>query len=163
MDDYEEGVKLLEEKFGGGKDVVIALATVARELGAEGRPRPAVRCVDAYYEDRVFYVTSHSSSNKMREIAENPEVSVAGCSEMFTASAIGENLGWVMDPKNEALRAKLRAAFAPWYESANDERDEGCCILAIRLTEGILNVNHWEKLYRLDFMNRKALLTEGKS
>jgi uncharacterized pyridoxamine 5'-phosphate oxidase family protein len=68
--------------------------------------------VDAYYEDSTFYVTTNAKSNKMQQIAKNPEVSISSCSEMFTASGIGENLGWVLDPKNADLRNKLRTAFA---------------------------------------------------
>ena len=51
MSVYEEGIKLIDEMFGNGKDNLIALATLARELSADGKPRPVVRCVDAYYED----------------------------------------------------------------------------------------------------------------
>lgn len=158
MDDYNEGLRLLDEKLGGGKDNVIALATIDLKLGASGVPRPSVRGVDAYYEDAVFYVTTHAQSNKMRQIAANPEVSIASSTEMFTAEGVGENLGWVLAPSNAELRTKLRAAFAPWYDSANKETDEDCCILAIRLTKGVLNINHWEKLYYLDFVNK----TEGR-
>jgi len=75
MSEYEEGLKLLEEKFGNGKDNAIALATIAREPNAEGKPRPVVRTVDAYYEDAVFYVTTYGKSNKMQQIALNSEVS----------------------------------------------------------------------------------------
>jgi hypothetical protein len=161
MSNYEEGSKLLEEKFGNGKDNVIALATIAHEPNADGTPRPVVRGVDAYYEDSVFYVTTHGRSNKMQQIVKNPEISIASCSEMFTASGIGENLGWVLDPKNADLRNKLRTAFAPWYDSANNEQDENCCILAIRLTKGTLNVNHWEKLYHMDFVNKTDMENGG--
>lgn len=161
MSNYEEGFKLLDEKFGNGKDNVISLATIAREPGTGGMPRPVVRGVDAYYEDGVFYVTTHGKSNKMQQIAKNPEVSIASSSEMFTASGVGENLGWVLDPKNADLRSKLRAAFAPWYDSANNEKDENCCILAIRLTKGTLNINHWEKLYHMDFVNKKDMENGG--
>jgi hypothetical protein len=31
------------------------------------------------------------------------------------------------------------------------------CILAIRLTRGTLNINHWEKLYHMDFVNKKPM------
>jgi hypothetical protein len=48
---YEEGLKLLEEKFGNGKDNVISLSTIAREPNADGSPQPVVRDVDAYYAD----------------------------------------------------------------------------------------------------------------
>lgn len=152
MNRYEEGIKLLEEKFGNGKDNLISVATVAQEAGAGGKPRPAVRNVDACYEDGTFYVVTYAKSNKMRQIALNPEVSV--CGEWFTAYGTGENLGWVLAPKNAAIRAKLRAAFAIWYDEANNEEDENCCILAIRLTKGTLNINHWEKLYHMDFINK---------
>ena len=161
MSNYEEGFKLLDEKFGNGKDNILTLATIAREPADDGTPRPVVRGVDAYYEDGVFYVTTHGRSNKMQQIAKNPEVSIASCSEMFTASGIGENLGWVLDPKNADLRNKLRTAFAPWYDSANNEKDENCCILAIHLTKGTLNINHWEKLYHMDFVNKTAMENGG--
>ncbi len=161
MSKYEEGLKLIEEKFGNGKDNIIALATIAREPGANGKPRPIVREVDAYYEDGVFYVTSYGKSNKMLQISDNSEVSIAVCSEWFTANGIGENLGWVLDPKNVEIRTKLRTAFAQWYDIANNEKDEGCCILAIRLTRGTLNINHWEKLYHLDFVNKTTMENGG--
>lgn len=154
MSIYEEGLKLIEEQFGNGKDNVMSLGTIARELSADGKPRPVVRSVDAYYEDATFYVVSNAKSNKMLQIAQNQEVSISGCLEMFTASGVGENLGWVLDPKNAEIRNKLRTAFSAWYDMANNEQDENCCILAIHLTKGTLNVNHWEKLYHMDFVNK---------
>lgn len=158
---YEEGLKLIEEKFGNGKDNLISLATIAREPGADGNPRPVVRCVDAYYEDCTFYAVTNGKSNKMLQIEQNTEISIAFCSEMFTANGVGENLGWVLDPKNAELRTKLRTAFAAWYDMANNENDENCCILAIHLTKGTLNINHWEKLYHLDFVNKTDMENGG--
>ena len=160
MTNFEEGFNLLKEKFGNGKDNLIALATVAKESNETGNPRPMVRGVDAYYEDGVFYVMTYGLSNKMKQIKENPEVSVASCSEMFTANGIGINLGWVMDPKNLELRNKLRSAFSGWYDNANNEEDENCCILAIHLKKGTLNINHWEKLYFMDF-EKKVTMENG--
>jgi uncharacterized pyridoxamine 5'-phosphate oxidase family protein len=161
MNEYEEGLKLLEEKFGNGKDNAISLATIAQGANADGKARPVVRTVDAYYENNTFYVTTYGKSNKIQQIMQNAEVSIATCPEMFTASGIGENLGWVMDPKNAELRTKLRKVFAEWYDSANNEKDENCCILAIRLKKGTLNVNHWEKLYHMDFVNKKIMENGG--
>ncbi|MBP7902105.1 MAG: pyridoxamine 5'-phosphate oxidase family protein [Spirochaetes bacterium] len=161
MTNYEEGFKLLEEKFGNGKDNVLTLATIAREPNADGVPRPVVRGVNAYYENGVFYITTHAGSNKMKQIAINSEVSIASCSEMFTASGTAENLGWVMKPENADLRNKLRRVFESWYDSANNEKDENCCILAIRLTKGTLNINHWEKLYHMDFVNKTDMENGG--
>lgn len=161
MSTYEEGIKLLEEKFGNGKDNAISLGTIALEPSSDGRPRPVVRTVDAYYEDGVFYAVTYAKSNKMKQIAANPEVSVSGCLEMFTANGIGENLGWVLDPKNAEIRTKLRTAFVAWYDMANNEKDENCCFLAIRLVKGTLNINHWEKLYHMDFVNKTIMENGG--
>lgn len=161
MSNYEEGLALLDEKFGNGKDNIISLATIGRDKNDEGLSRPVVRGVDAIYENGVFYVTTHGRSNKMKQISENPEVSIASLTEMFTASGIGEDLGWVLDPKNSDLRDRLRASFAPWYDSANNEKDENCRILAIRLIKGTLNINHWEKLYYMDFVNKKEMENGG--
>lgn len=161
MTKYEEGYKLIEEKFGNGKDNVISLATIARETNSEGKPRPVVRSVDAYYEDGIFYVVTYGKANKMLQIAQNQEVSISGCLEMFTANGVGENLGWVLDPKNAEIRTKLRTAFAKWYDMANNENDENCCILAIHLTKGTLNINHWEKLYHMDFVNKTDMENGG--
>ena len=62
--------------------------TIARESSADGNPRPVVRCVDAYYEDCTFYVVTYGKSNKMLQIEQNAEVSVALSSEMFTAIGV---------------------------------------------------------------------------
>ncbi len=94
MTEYEEGLRLMEEKFGGGRDNTISLATIAREKSTDGNIRPVVRTVDAYYENGTFYIVTNQKSNKMLQIAKNSEVSVAGCLEMFTANGIGKNLGW---------------------------------------------------------------------
>ncbi len=158
---YEEGIKLIEEMFGNGKDNIISLATIARELSPEGRSRPVVRGVDAYYENCTFYIVTHAKSNKVLQIAQNPEVSISFSSEMFTASGIGENLGWVLEPKNAEIRSKLRSAFSMWYDMANNENDENCCILAVHMTKGTLNINHWEKLYHLDFVNKTDMKNGG--
>lgn len=154
MNHYHEGIQLLEEKFGNGKDNIISLATIALDPASDGKPRPVVRSVDAYYEDRTFYIVTHGKSNKVKQILNNSEVSISGCLEMFTANGVGEHLGWVLDPKNADLRTKLRKAFAEWYDMANNEKDEDCCFLAIHLTKGTLNINHWEKLYHMDFVNQ---------
>jgi len=160
MNSYEEGMAILEEKFGNNKDNVLGLATIALEPSADGKPRPVVRDVDAFYEDGVFYVITYAKSSKMLQIAQNNEVAIAVNFEWFTAGGIGENLGWVLDPKNAEIRAKLRIAFEKWYDMANNENDENCCFLAIHLTNGIININHHEKLYYMDFVNKTATVRE---
>jgi len=159
MSSYNEGMAILEEKFGNNKDNIIALATIALEPNKDGKPRPMVRDVDAYYEDGVFYVVTWGESSKMLQIAQNNEVCIAVAFGWFFSNGIGENLGWVLDPKNAEIRKKLRVAFEKWYDMANDENNKNCCILAINLTQGVININHHEKLYRMDFANKTATLT----
>jgi len=154
MNKYEEGMTILNDRFGNGKDNVIALATISLEVNSDGKPRPCVRDVDAMYEDGVFYVTTYALSNKVKQIEANPEVSISVHFEDFFSSGIGKNLGWVLDPSNEELRNKLRKVFAEWYDFANDESDQNCCILAIYLTKGTLRINHGEKFYYFDFENK---------
>lgn len=154
MNRYEEGLKLLEESCGNGKDNVIALSTIAMEPSADGTPFPYVRDVDAYYEDGVFYVTTWAKSNKMQQIARNKEVAFVVHLEGISGNGIGENLGWVLDPKNAERRANLRKAFSDWYDLANNEQDENCVILAIRFTRGRIFKDHGAVRYNMDFVNK---------
>ena len=161
MSRYEEGIKLIEDGCGNGKDNVISLSTIAIEQNADGKPCPCVREVDAYYENGVFYVTTWAKSNKMQQIAQNNEVAFAVAFEGIYGSGIGENLGWVLKSENAALRTKLRKAFADWYDHANDEQNENCVILAIRITKCTIFRDHGAVRYSLDFVN-KAEIEEGK-
>jgi len=161
MNKYEEGLQLIEERCGNGKDNLISLSTIAMEANADGKPRPYVRDVDAYYEDGVFYVVTWAKSTKMQQIAQNNEVAFSVCAGWFSGNGIGENLGWVLDPKNAELRVKLRTVFAEWYDHANNEEDENCCILAIRITRATVIKDHGAVFYNMDFVN-KAETEEGK-
>lgn len=107
MSKYENAIKLMEDFCGNGKDNLIALATISLSPNAVDNPRPAVRMVDAYYEDGVFYVSSSSWKNKMLEIEKNNEVSICGL-DLFAAQGTAENLGWVKDEKNAEIRAKMK-------------------------------------------------------
>ncbi|AEV69981.1 hypothetical protein [Acetivibrio clariflavus] len=161
MNRFEEGLKIIEKRCGNGKDNVISLATIAMEPNAEGKPRPYVREVDALYEDGVFYITTWAKSTKMQQIAQHNEVAFAVSNGWFSGNGIAENLGWVLDPKNAELRAKLRKAFSPWYDFANNEQDENCVILAVRITRAIVIVDHGAVRYDMDFVN-KIETEEGK-
>lgn len=120
--------EIMNERF--GRDTLIALATVC-----EGRPY--VRAVNSYYENGCFYIITYALSGKMKHIAANPEVSV--CGEWFTASGVGENMGYILADENRELASKLRQAFSTWYGNGHvDEADHNTCILRVRLTEGVL-------------------------
>lgn len=51
--------------------------------------------------------------------------------------------------KNAEIRAKLREAFV-WYDEMNNEQDPNCCILEIRLTDGMLIKDHHVTRWRLN-------------
>lgn len=102
-----------------------------------------------------------AKSNKMQQIAQNKEVAFAVCFEGISGNGIGENLGWVLDPKNAEIRAKLRKAFIDWYYQANNEQDENCVILAICITRGTIFRDHGAVRYNMDFVN-KVKTEEGE-
>ncbi|MBY0009987.1 pyridoxamine 5'-phosphate oxidase family protein [Paenibacillus typhae] len=155
MNKYDEAMKLLDTQA-GNKDGLITLSTIALEPGLNGHSRPASRIVDAYYEDGAFYTVTNAASNKMQQIAQNPEVSVCIIVENFTADGIGENLGWVCDEKNTKMMTKLRAIFADWYNEANNDEDPNTCLLRIRLTKGLWNDAHKGIRNEIDFVNKTA-------
>lgn len=154
MSKYERGLKIIEETCGNDKDNMISLATIAMEPNADGKPRPYSRDVDAYYEDGVFYIVTYAKSTKMLQIEQNPEVAFTVCGESISGNGIGENLGWVLDPKNAELRTKLRKVFAVWYDYANNENDENCCILAIRITKCTVVKDHGAERFYIDLVNK---------
>ncbi len=56
---------------------------------------------------------------------------------------------------------KLREAFSAWYDAANNEQDKNCCILKIRLTDGMLIKEHHALRYQIDFENETALVSKN--
>lgn len=150
MNNYEEAMKIMEKRF--GCDQLIAVATTDGECLYN-------RIVDAYYESGSFYVTTSTLSDKMKQIEKNPKVAIAAV-DWFSGHGIGMNRGWVLEPQNAELRAKLRQAFV-WYDNANNEQDKNCCILEIKLTDGVLVKDHHAIRYQIDFANKNALLSEN--
>ena len=130
---------IMKERF--GKDNVIALATV-------GEGEPYVRYVNAYYEERAFYIITYGLSNKIRQIEKNAAVSIAG--DWFTAHGKGINLGYFGKEENKDIAEKLRIAFAEWIDNGhNNFEDVNTCILRIELTRGLL-LSHGTR-YDIDF------------
>lgn len=157
MNKYEKALKLLEERCGNGKEVVIALATISLSPNVAGDPRPAVRMVCAYYENGMFYVSTDARKNKMLEIEKNNEVAVCGL-DWFTFRGKAENLGWVKDEKNAEIRAKFKEIFG-WFDEVGDEDNPNSIVLRITLTEGVI-IDNAEKSnatkYEIDFINKTA-------
>ena len=155
MNKYNNAIKILEERCGNEKEVVIALATISLSPNANGNPRPAVRMVCAYYEDGVFYVSTDAKKNKTLQIEKNNEVSV--CSfDWYSFHGIAENIGWVKDEKNAKIRAKFKKVF-DWFEEVGDEDNPDSIVLRITLTEGTIIDNerkYGEQQYEIDFVNK---------
>jgi len=150
MQNYENAAAIMAERF--GKDSLIAVATT------DGK-RLYNRVVDAYYENGAFYISTYALSNKVKQIEANPEVAVCAV-DWFSGHGTGKNLGWVLEPQNAEIRAKLREAFT-WYDGVNNEQDKNCCILEIRLTDGLLIKDHHAIRYQIDFACKTALLSEN--
>ena len=151
MQMYENAMSIMTERF--GKDSLIAIATTDGE-------RLYNRMVDAFYEDGAFYVSTNALSSKVKQSEMNPNVAVCAI-DWFSGHGTGKNLGWVLDPKNAEIRSKLREAFSEWYDHANNEQDKNCCILEIRLTDGMLIKDHHAVRYQIDFENKSALVSEN--
>jgi general stress protein 26 len=157
MSKYENAIKLMEERCGNGKDNLVALATISLSPNAAGNPRPAVRMIDAYYEDGVFYMSSASWKNKTQEIEKNNEVAIGGI-DWFVAQGTAENLGWVKDEKNAEIRAKMKKYFA-WFDDHGGEDSPDSIVLRVTLTEGTITDNekkYGEWQYKVDFVNKTA-------
>lgn len=134
-----EADRIMVERF--GKDNIIALATVEEGI-------PSVRNVNAYYQNRAFYVITYVLSNKMRQIEKNPTVAIAG--DWFTAHGKGINLGYFGKSENRDIAEKLKKTFYTWIDNGhNNFDDENTCILCIQLTDGVL-FSHGTR-YDIDF------------
>lgn len=134
-----ETKKIMIERF--ERDNIIALATLENEI-------PCVRNVNAYYEDGAFYVITYALSNKMKQIAQNSMVAIAG--DWFTAHGKGINLGYFGKNENKDIAEKLKKAFYTWIDNGhNNFDDENTCILCIQLTDGVL-FSHGTR-YDIDF------------
>ena len=130
---------IMDERF--GHDNLIALATVDGDS-------PAVRTVNAYYEDGCFYAVTYALSGKMQHIAKNPQVAI--CGDWFTARGFGENMGHILLPENADMADKLRKVFSEWYGNGHiNEADPNTIILRMKLTDGVL-FNHGTR-YDIDF------------
>jgi len=124
-----------------GCDSLIALATVDGDS-------PAVRTVNAYYEDGSFYTVTYALSGKMQQIAKNPNVAI--CGEWFTACGVAESIGHILRTENTDMADKLRTVFAEWYGNGHiNETDPNTIILRIRLISGVLF--HQGTRYDIDF------------
>lgn len=152
---YNNVVKLLDERCGHDKEVIITLATISEQVNALGNSTPSVRMVCSYYEDGVFYVSTDATSNKMKQISKNNAVSIGGL-DWFCCEGYAESLGWVKEKRNANIRAKFHQIF-DWFADVGDEDNQDSIVLRITPTKGTV-IEHEEKggprKYEVDFVNQ---------
>ncbi|WP_171015054.1 pyridoxamine 5'-phosphate oxidase family protein [Culicoidibacter larvae] len=161
MTDYDKAEAVLTEQL--GHNVVFALATSADDI-------PTARNINGYYKDGAIYITSHTASIKMQQIAKNPraglcrgveqQVPVTDAESLFQAWGDAENLGHPLEPQNKALRDELRQVFIQFYDAHVNEKDEGTCLLKIQLTGAVLFDG--EHKYIVRFADKNAEVTPFK-
>ncbi len=146
MNTFKSATELMTEQL--GHDVVISLAT-CKGNGVN------VRNVNGYYKDGSFYVITHMSTHKMKEIEEKYNVAI--CKDLMCAQGIGENLGNPKIEQNLALTKELQEVFIAFYNLHVNEDDTGTCILKITLTSAVVFSTNTK--YVIDYENGTATQT----
>lgn len=143
MNYFDEAAAVLKDLY--GHDVPMPLATI------NGK-KANIRVIDVYYKDAAFYATTYGLSNKMKEIAKNPNVALNH--NLFVAHGQGENAGNPLENHNKDLREELKQIFFSFYDKHVDEEDPNTCILKIALEDALLFANDYK--YFIDFEKRTA-------
>ena len=144
LNEYTNAIQVMTEMF--GRDYQFALATSSGNI-------PSQRYVDTYYDGEYFYVVAYGLSKKVRDIRENPNVSLC-TRNAHSFSGIAEVIGHPKDTQNSAMREKLISVFEKWYFLHNNEDDENMCYIRIKPLEGFFHKDGTG--YTVDFVNRTA-------
>ena len=144
MNYYNESIMVMKELY--GRDVAMSLATVNGD-------KANVRVINAYYNENIFYITTYSLSNKMKEITINPNVALNH--NMFVAHGLGKNIGNPLEEQNQELREQLKHVFFAFYDKHVYEDDINTCILKITLTDSLVFAHDYK--YFIDFKNKTAM------
>lgn len=147
MNYFNEAIEVMKELY--GRDVAMSLATVNGD-------RANIRVINAYYKESVFYITTYSLSNKMKEIMKNPNVALNH--NLFVAHGLGENIGNPLEEQNKELRAELRQVFCAFYDKHVCEEDKNTCILKITLIDSLVFAHDYK--YFIDFKHKTATREE---
>ena len=143
MNAYEEGLGVLDTLF--ARDYQFALATSNNNI-------PSVRFIDTFYNNRAFYIVTYGKSDKVKEIEQNPVVSLS--KDLYRFTGIARNIGHPLLPKNLKIREKLIKVFEPWYFAHNNENDENMCYIRVDLNRGLFYKDGTG--YKVDFENKTA-------
>ena len=143
MNAYEEGLGVLDTLF--ARDYQFALATSNNNI-------PSVRFIDTFYNNRAFYIVTYRKSDKVKDIEQNPVVSLS--KDLYRFTGIARNIGHPLLPENLKIREKLIKVFEPWYFAHNNENDENMCYIRVDLNRGLFYKDGTG--YKVDFENKTA-------
>ena len=88
MNAYEEGLGVIDTLF--ARDYQFALATSNNNI-------PAVRFIDTFYDNRAFYIVTYRKSDKVKDIEQNPIVSLS--KDLYRFTGIARNIGHPLLPE----------------------------------------------------------------
>lgn len=125
---YKEALEIAHDLF--AEDNVFAMATTNDQL-------PSVRMVDVYLDNNAFYMVTHSSTQKVKEIEINPNVSLSKGMHRFFG--VAHNLGHPFKAGNEAIRAKIAELLPNRHFNRLDKDDESLVILRVDLSKGFFH------------------------
>lgn len=143
MDIYENALRVMIDLF--SEDRRFAMATAEEN-------KPSVRMVDTFYDSGSFYVVTYAQSQKVRELTENPRVSL--CCDLYRFDGNAINIGHPLKAGNEEIRDRLIKVFAPWYFAHNNENDDHMCYIRIELETGFLYKDGTG--FRVNFLTKEA-------
>lgn len=154
MNYFEHATTLLEKQL--GYSAVISLATCA---GVE----VTVRNVDACYRDGAVYIFTYKNSQKMRQLAIQPNVGLCKSYNrtrpfyegLLQATGIGKDIG---HPRGHQLKGTLQDIFDSESSSNIDWDNPQARILKITLTTAIIYDGEYK--YSMDFITQEAERTE---
>ncbi|NTV78828.1 MAG: pyridoxamine 5'-phosphate oxidase family protein, partial [Clostridiales bacterium] len=96
MDKFEKSMDVMKALF--EKDFQFALATCVDQI-------PSVRYVDTFYSEGAFYMVTYKTSQKVREIEKNKNISM--CHKLIRFRGEAYDIGHPLDEKKASIRAKL--------------------------------------------------------
>ena len=143
MNAYEEGLGVLDTLF--ARDYQFALATSNNNI-------PAVRFIDTFYNNKAFYIVTYGKSDKVKEIEQNPIVSLS--KDLYRFTGVARNIGHPLLRENLKIREKLIKVFEPWYFAHNNENDENMCYIKVDLSQGLFYKDGTG--YKINFENKTA-------
>lgn len=141
---WERAIEVIRECF--GQRFVYTLATATKQ-GVNARS------VYSFMHNDKMYVVSHSDTNKVREIADNPNVVMVYDKQKLYGTA--KNIGHPLQPNNTELYNVIRRELGDSYNMLFNDNQPTLCVLEITPTRAV-GYTQIHK-YDVDFVNNRLL------